>query len=133
MVAPGEPPPVVVRARLESIAGGLRGRSRSAAGAAERACALDRLRLALTGLPEDVRLRVLELRIEGASSERIVLEAEARSHADARRIATALQEVAQPHGWLVQPPRTQSLPSRGVALTISANAPAHDAPEQSLQ
>lgn len=68
----------------------------------------------LIALPSGLRYRVQELRIE---PERLHLVGEARSHADADAIASALRQGGKLD---VEPPRTQALAERGVSFELSA-------------
>ncbi len=111
---PGQRLPPSVGHRLESEARKL-GRVRTVtADMPGRRCALDALRDALVGLPAGVHWRILEIQIDPA---RMVLEGQARSHADAEKIAAALRAAGR---FDVDPPRTERLESGAVAFAITA-------------
>ena len=112
--------PVDARSRLESACRqlrGLRGLQRQKGPGGNdppRFRGLELLQTVLTSLPRDLRYRVLELRI---LPDRVGLDAQARSHGDAERIAAALRGI----GYLeVETPRTQRLRDDGVSLSLAA-------------
>lgn len=70
----------------------------------------------LAALPEDIRYRVPEIRLEGAS---LYLGGEVRSNADADRIAAALRAA----GFEVASPRTQRLAEQGFAVRLAGQLP----------
>ena len=74
--------------------------------------ALTLLHKLLSQLSEEVRLRILELRIEDG---RLSLDGELRSHADADRIVNDLHRA----GFEIPPPDTHRLPQRGVSFRVS--------------
>ena len=76
------------------------------------ASALDSLRQVVAGLPPGVRLRILELRVDPSS---IYIDGQVRGHTDAESINRGLIGA----GFLVDPPRTESLPTGGVAFTLA--------------
>jgi hypothetical protein len=70
------------------------------------------LQQVLAALPNDLRYRVPEIRLEGSS---IYLGGEVRSNADADRIAEALRAA----GLTVDSPRTQRLAEQGFAVRLA--------------
>ena len=71
-------------------------------------------------LPKDLRYRIVEIRID---NNQVYLEGQVRQHGDADLISTALRR----GGFDVTPPRTETLPGRGVNVTISARSdPSND-------
>lgn len=70
------------------------------------------LQQVLAALPDDLRYRVPEIRIEGSS---ISLGGEVRSNSDADRIAAALRSA----GFEVDSPRTQRLAEQGFAVRLA--------------
>lgn len=105
--------PVAVLARLRSEARQLRGLSGAGGELPRRASALNLLHAVLSGLPTDLRYRVLELRLD---SGRLYLDGQARSHGDADMIAAGLRQTAV---FTVKPPRTENLADEGVAFTVT--------------
>jgi len=109
-----------------SITGRLRSERRRLAGlggvtsedddrAAMRApSALAHLHEVLGALPEGVRFRILDLSIE---PDLIRIDGQARSHADAERVAVALRESGR---YEVEPPKTQALREQGVSFVFTA-------------
>ena len=111
---PGQAPPPVPRLRLASEAQKLGGLRMISADVPERACALETLRLMAARLPKDIRMVILDVRVEPSS---LVLEGQARSHADAEAIAAALR---RDELLTVEPPRTERLVRGGVAFALTA-------------
>ena len=112
-VFPDKRLPRGVRARLESEHRRLVGARPDSASAPEHRDAAVRLQSLLESLPKDLRFRLTEVRIEGS---RVSLLGEARSHADADRIATALRR----SGLAVDPPSTRQLAVKGVEYRLAA-------------
>jgi hypothetical protein len=107
---PKQPEPPDVRSRLDSEERGLKGLSGDSSSAPPPPVpGLAALRDLLACLPEDVRFRVLELRLDGSS---FALDGQVHSHGDADAIAAALRANG---GIGVDPPRTEQLsgPSDG--------------------
>ncbi|MFO8014765.1 MAG: GspL/Epsl periplasmic domain-containing protein [Phycisphaerae bacterium] len=76
--------------------------------------ALVHLREVLGRLPKDIRYRILDLNVQ---PDRIRIDGQARSHAEAERLAVALRESE----WYdVQPPKTEALKDRGVSFLFTA-------------
>lgn len=75
---------------------------------------------AVGALPQDLRFRVPEIRVEG---ENVYLTGEVRTNADADRIAAELRNA----GFNVQPPRTQRLAEQGFNVHWTAHLAAAQA------
>ena len=118
---PNQSEPPDVRSRLDSEERALRGLSGdSSATPPPPAPGVVGLRDLLARLPEDVRFRMLELRLDGSS---FVLDGQVRSHGDADAIAAALRANG---GFTVDPPRTEQLsgPSDGAGPGEGSATPA---------
>ena len=101
---PKQPKPPDVRSRLDSEERGLKGLSGDSSSAPPpQAPGLVALRDLLARLPESIRLRVLEVRLDGSS---FAIEGQVRSHGDADAIAASLRANA---AFSVDPPRTEQL------------------------
>ncbi len=112
--------PTGVRRWLASEASQLTGLSGTGDAVPGRTAALDTLRQVAEGLPADVRFRMVLLRIEPTD---ILLEGQARSHADAETIARGIAK----KGYAMEPPRTESLAKGGVSFTLIGKPAAPDA------
>jgi hypothetical protein len=110
---PGVRVPVGIRARLENEASRLQGTRGSDTELPERMEVLSILHRVLTALPEGMRYRILEIRIEDG---RLDLVGEVRTHSDADLIASALRE----QGLTVAAPSTHRLQEEGVEFRITA-------------
>ena len=110
---PGQVVPTSVRRRLEGRAQRLTGLRGSSSEMPEQRSALEGLREIVSHLPGNIRLRILELRIEPAG---FVIKGQTRSHADPERIAVELRK-----GGLIRvdAPRTERLARGGVAFTLT--------------
>ncbi|NQU74910.1 MAG: hypothetical protein HQ546_01180 [Planctomycetes bacterium] len=86
----------------------------------EQVCALDTLRRIVASMPADLRLRILEMRIEPTG---ILIEGQARNHTDAGTFAQSLTLT----GLIVEPPRTENLARKQdeVAFTLVGNPAAN--------
>lgn len=73
--------------------------------------ALETLRKVASGLPQDLRFRVVMVRVEPTE---VFLEGQARSHADAETVARGIAG----QGITMEAPRTESLAKGGVAFTL---------------
>lgn len=114
---PSQVVPMAVRSRLESEQRRLRGLSGDVNELTAQPSALQQLHDLLVRLPGELRFRLMEVRLEG---QRVYLEGQARSHADAEAIAAALR---RQHGFTLEPPRTENLAGQGVAFTLSGTPP----------
>jgi hypothetical protein len=101
---PRQSEPLDVRSRLDSEERGLRALSGDASSTPPpQGPGLVALRDLLARLPDDVRFRVLELRLDGSS---FAIDGQVRSHGDADAIAAAIRANG---GFAVDPPRTEQL------------------------
>ena len=105
---PDQRVPAAILARFRSEAAKSRGLAGTDASVPPPATTLQDLHDVLTGLPnasepDALRFRVLELRVEPT---RLYLDGQARSHADADRIAAGLRGATS---YQIDPPRTQNL------------------------
>lgn len=119
-VFPEQRVPVGVRSRLEGELArlkGVRGERTDLPDVTEAVAVLERL---LTALPQDLRFRLLEIRVEGG---RLYLVGQVRSHSDSDRIAAALRSV----GFEVASPNTHQLRTKGVEFRTSAQLKIDDA------
>jgi hypothetical protein len=111
---PGQRVPIGVRSRLErehQRLAGVTGRSKSVP---LLNSALLSLRDALSGLPVDIRFRLLEARFDG---NHVSLDAEIRGHGDADLLAAALRKA----GFDVTPPHTEKASDRTVSVRLLAS------------
>jgi hypothetical protein len=113
---PTQEVPVEVQPRLASEERRLRALSGMSSESPDMKSALLLLREALMRLPDHLRFRILEIRIE---NDHLHIDGEARAHSDADAIAAALRTR---RGFDVDPPRTDALAQRGVRFTITATA-----------
>lgn len=112
--------PVGVQTRLASDLRRLRGVRGETTELPSDVEALQVVHRVLMALPDDMRLRLLEIRVEQG---RLSLAGEVRSHGDADRIAAALRK----QGLRVSAPSTQQLPQQGVDFRLTAEvAPAEE-------
>jgi hypothetical protein len=112
-VFPGQPVPPGIRSRLESEHAKLAGLKGASNQLPQRTSALNVFYNVLASLPEEMRYRFRELRLD---RQRAFLEGEVLSHGDADRLSAGLRK----HGFEVQPPRTQQLAGQGVSIHINA-------------
>jgi len=110
---PNQRTPTSVRTWLASEAARLSGVSGNAQGVPKIPSALDGLRQVAEGLPEAVRFRLTQIRIEPGN---LYLEGQALSHAAAEAVA---QGVAGNGALVMEAPRTESLASGGVSFTLA--------------
>lgn len=113
---PETPLPVGVQARFESEytrLAAMRGKSDVIP---TKTPAIQLLEKVLRSIPQELRFRLLEVRLE---SGRLYLVGQVREHAEADRIAEGLRQA----NLLVDPPTTHRLPERGVEFRISAKVP----------
>jgi hypothetical protein len=124
-VLPDQRVPGSVKARLVSERRkleGLGGRASDEAVAMQSTSALVHLREVLSRLPGNVPYRILDLSIQ---PDRIRVDGQARSHAEAERLAVALRQSEQ---YDVQPPKTEALKERGVGFLFTAEPRRASAP-----
>ena len=116
-VLPDQRVPAGVKGRLASERRkleGLGGHASDEAIALQSVSALAHLREVLGRLPTNLRYRILDLNVQ---PDRIRIDGQARSHAEAERLAVALRE----SDWYdVQPPKTEALKDRGVSFLFTA-------------
>lgn len=114
-VLPDSRVPVSVRPRLESE---LKSRQGLSGGSEmpdlDSAVAL--LNSTVASFPEDLRFRVLQIRIDEASLD---LDGQALSHSDSETIARQLRDT----GLEVDPPRSENMSDGGVSFSIHATKP----------
>jgi type II secretory pathway component PulL len=111
---PKEPVPVAVDARLQSEVTRLKGIRGEGNDLPELTPYLSVLERLFQGLPESLRFRLLEVRIENG---RLYLVGQVRAHGDADRIADGLRAA----GLEVASPNTHRLEREGVEFRISAH------------
>ncbi len=85
-----------------------------AAARARKGSALAHLAAVLESLPADLRFRIVDLNIE---PDRIRIDGQARSHAEAERVAMALRGAGR---YDVKPPKTRALDARSVSFLFTA-------------
>lgn len=115
---PNQPAPMDIRPRMESEARKVQAVSGQGSQIPRQPSALLVLREALRRLPDDVRFRLLDIRVQG---EGLTLEGATRSHALADRLAGSLRTQ---NGFTVEPPRTKARADGGVDFTLRASVPA---------
>ncbi len=109
---PGQPAPPDVRLRLESDLKRLAGIRGTNDAVPELPNALVSLRRILSSLPETMRLRIVDLRLD---QQQLLLEGQVRNHSHAETIRTRLIEA----GFEVGSPRTEHLAGGGVQFTLA--------------
>jgi hypothetical protein len=117
---PHQSPPPSIKGRLQSEWQKLAGPGGPRAAGIEAlagSSALDHLRAVLAALPADLRLRILDLAVQ---PDLIRLDGQARSHAEAERIAAALRAAGLRD---VEPPKTQVIGAGGVSFLLTARPP----------
>jgi len=117
---PNREVPVSVRRWLASEAARLTGLSGTGEAVPEQPPALETLRRMATGLPDDLRFRLVMIRVEPTE---VYIEGQARSHADAETVAKGIAG----QGFEMEPPRTESLAKGGVAFTLVGQPAAAEA------
>jgi len=115
--------PVGVRSHLRSELSRLQGLRGQGGALPETVESTDLLHKVLKALPEKMRLRLLETRIE---AERVSLVGHVRSHSDAERFAAELRK----QGLEVPAPSTQSIEGKGYEFRITGRLPTADDVEQ---
>ena len=123
------PPLGMIKRRMQSEhrqLAGLGGQAPGSEDPAQLRCpsALGYLAAILSHMPDDVHVRIVDLTI---SPDRIRLDGQTRTHADAERISVALRDSGR---FEVEPPKTQALRERGVNFVFTAR-PLHAEPTRS--
>ncbi|MEM9420561.1 MAG: type II secretion system protein GspL [Planctomycetota bacterium] len=111
---PGKRVPSAILSRFRSEAARAKGMAGTDDTLPSPATTLADLEQVLQGLPENLRFRILELRIE---TDRLYLDGQARSHTEAEQIAARLREHVD---FKLEPPRTQNITGLGFG-TYSLN------------
>lgn len=109
---PNQRTPVDVRSRLESEARRMRAVSGNSSELPQTPSSLNMLHATLSRLPDYLRYRVLEIRIEG---DQLYLEGEARAHSAADTVAASLRKQ---QGFEVEPPRTERMNNQSVSFAV---------------
>jgi len=109
---PGQGTPADVRENLEEELKRLSAVTGSNAALPKRISALETLRGVLTGLPQAVRLRIVQIQVAPGG---VVIEGQGRTHADAELIGQALKKA----GFAMEPPRTEALSTGGVSFNLA--------------
>lgn len=120
---PDRPAPAMVKRQLQSELTRLVAVSGGSAGLPNSVSALETLRLLAGSLPPKVRVRILELRI---APKEAFIQGQTLSHGDAEQVRSALVSV----GFVMEPPRTETLAEGGVAFTLTGAPPAPAAAER---
>ncbi|MCX5647498.1 MAG: type II secretion system protein GspL [Planctomycetota bacterium] len=109
---PNQQVPVQVERRLRSELARLAAVSGVGGALPNRPSALVMLRDAASALPKDLRVRIVEARMDSGG---LLLEGETRSHTDAEAVAQAL---GRSGAFSIEPPRTEHLAKGGVTFTV---------------
>lgn len=109
---PGQNVPPAVLSRLRSEQRRLAGMSGQSDQLPAWGSSLSLMQQVLASLPDDLRYRILELRLDLSE---VYVDGQARSHGDADKIAAKLRSTG---GFTVDPPRTENLADQGVAFTL---------------
>lgn len=120
-VFPEKRVPVGVRSRLASELRRIKGVRGEDGAMPQDTPSLVVVKELLAALPDAMRFRLLEIRIEGG---RLYLEGQVRRHGDADRIASALRT----RGFSVAAPSTQQLQNKGVDFRLTAEQPTKTEP-----
>jgi hypothetical protein len=115
---PGQPVPVGITSRLAGEDRRLLGVAGDAPELPAGRSALPHLHDLLTRVPPDVRLRVLEVRIDDG---KLIVDGQARTHGDAEALAVSLRRDG---AFVVDEPRTEQLGEGGVSFTLAGGAAA---------
>jgi hypothetical protein len=75
--------------------------------------ALDAFNQVVGSLPESLRIRIVDIRVDSTG---ILPEGQARTHADAEKLAQAIRATGQ---FVCDPPRSEQLVKGGVAFTLN--------------
>jgi hypothetical protein len=110
------PPAGSVRRRMLSERASLAGLGGQASGepGEQSPSALSHLLEILAHLPDGIRYRILDLRIQ---PNLIRIDGQAKSHVEAERIAVALRQSGR---FQVEPPKTQAMTEKGVSFLLAA-------------
>lgn len=106
----------MVASRLESEWRRVAGTSGASAELPERISALETLRRVMESLPDELQVRIDQLRV---SPSEVTLDGQTQSHGDAEILSGALDAA----GFVVEPPETR-IEGDGISFTISARPPA---------
>jgi type II secretory pathway component PulL len=112
---PGRAVPVSILDALRSEARRCRGVRGADANVPDRLDALATLEDLLAALPQEIRLRITQVRVEPAG---FYVEGQTRSHSGAELVTQALRR----RGLTPEPPRTESLSRGGVSFTLTGQA-----------
>jgi type II secretion system protein L len=112
-VFPNTRTPIDVERRLASETRRLEGLRGSSGAMPEPFSALDSFNQIVGSLPESLRIRVVDLRVDPSG---ILVEGQARSHADAEKFAQAIRATGR---FVCDPPRSEQLVKGGVAFTLN--------------
>lgn len=104
--------PNAIASRLKSEHRKLMGARGNDAAVEQPASALNVLHELVTGMPEDVRLQVQQIRIDDG---KIDVDLNVRTVGDAGELADALQN----HGFAIEPPTTEKLDPKSVTVRIN--------------
>jgi hypothetical protein len=113
---PGQEAPPNVKSRLKSELTRLAGISGTGLEMPERPSALDSLQQAVASLPPQVRLRIVEMRIDPDS---LFVEGQAQSHGDAEIVSRSLSRA----GFEMAAPRSENLSTGGVSFILMGKGP----------
>ncbi len=116
---PGHSVPPNVRAYLKSQHQRLSGIRGSDKDVPFRPNALTALGQVLAAMPANMRLRLVDIRIDDGD---VYLEGQVRQHSDAQTLYQKLTD----RGFLLQPPDTDNLASRGVSFRLTGSFPKRD-------
>ena len=109
---PGQEMPPNVRSRLKSELSRLSGISGTGFEMPDRPSALNSLQQIVSNLPPQLRLRIVEVRID---PEGLFVEGQVQNHSDAEVISRALART----GLDIAPPRTENLSTGGVSFILT--------------
>lgn len=112
-----KPPPLLagIRSRLDSEYKRSAGLRLASGQLPDQTSALSVLHRVLEAVPRNLRMRIMELRIEAG---RVEIEGQVRTHGDADAVAAALRDKAK---LSVEPSRTWQLRDKGVGFSLSVD------------
>ena len=116
-VFPNTRTPIDVLSRLASETRRLEGLRGSTGAVPEPFSALDAFNQVAGGVPADLRIRIVDIRVDAAG---LLIEGQARTHADAEKLAQAIRSGGQ---FTSDPPRSEQLVKGGVAFTLMPSPP----------